>query len=74
MAIELVVIVAVIIGLSQVAKDFIASKYIPLVAIALGVIAGIPFVDGDIATKIFVGIAMGLASCGLFDVTQIHKK
>ena len=74
MLFELAVIVAVISGLTEGFKKYIPKKYTPLVALALGIIGGILFVDGLIQERIFIGIAMGLASCGLFDITQIHKK
>jgi len=71
---ELAVIVAVIIGLSEIIKGYIPKKYTPLIALALGIISGVIFVDGTIQERIFVGIALGLASCGLFDISQIGKK
>jgi len=71
---DLAVIVAVIVGLGQVFKSFISSRYMPIVSLVLGVIAGIVYVDGTIQEQVFIGIAMGLAASGAFDVAKLPKK
>lgn len=68
------IIVAVIVGIVEVVKQFLPSKFMPLASIALGVVAGIVYVEGTIESQIFVGLAMGLAACGLFDVTKLPTK
>lgn len=72
--IDLAIIVAVIVGLGQVLKSFIPSKFMPLVSLGLGIVAGIGYVDGSIHEQIFIGIAMGLAASGAFDVAKLPKK
>lgn len=61
--------VVIIIGLTQIVKKFVDSRYMPLVAIVLGMLI---MVLGDwksIEAETFVqGIVLGLVSCGLWDV------
>ena len=72
---ELAVIVAVIIGVGQVIKEYVPNKFMPLVSLGLGLVAGFLFVDvGTIQERIFVGLAMGLSASGLFDIAKIKKK
>lgn len=74
--IEFGVIVAVIIGLSQVIKDAtpIPTKYLPLINLVIGVIFGSIFLTGDLKTNILQGIIIGLTASGLFDQTKIITK
>ncbi|MDC3413950.1 holin [Terrihalobacillus insolitus] len=72
--IELGVIVAVIIGIGQIAKEFIPKKFMPIVSLVLGVVAGVVFLEGAIEEKVFYGIAIGLAASGLFDVAKLPTK
>lgn len=71
---ELAIIVAVITGVGQVAKNFVPSKFMPIVSLALGVGAGFAFVQGSIQEQVFYGLAMGLAASGLFDVAKLPSK
>lgn len=71
--IDYAVIVALIIGLTEIIKRYVPSKFIPIVALFFGVVAGLVYIEGNIETKIFFGIAMGLAAIGLFDIAQIGK-
>ena len=63
--------VGLIIGLAELIKRLgLPSKWIPLVDVCLGLLFGV-LVDGllagyGIAQGVFVGIALGLSSCGLF--------
>ncbi|HEK9101985.1 TPA: holin [Bacillus pseudomycoides] len=73
--IEISVMIAVIVGLSQIAKTIgLQTKYIPLVNLTLGIVLGVLFLGGDIKTNVFQGIIIGLSASGLFDHTKILKK
>jgi uncharacterized membrane protein YfbV (UPF0208 family) len=72
--IDYAVIVTLIVGLTEIFKRYLPSKFMPIVALIFGIVAGLFYVDGDIKTQIFVGIALGLASSGLFDVAKIGMK
>jgi uncharacterized spore protein YtfJ len=71
---ELAIIVAVITGVGQVVKNFVPSKFMPIVSLILGAAAGIAFVDASLQEQIFVGLAMGLAASGLFDIAKLPTK
>lgn len=71
---ELAIIVAVITGVTQVAKQFVPKKFMPIVSLVLGVGAGLGFVDGSIREQIFLGIAMGLSASGFFSMAKIPVK
>ena len=71
-----VVVVAVIIGLVQLVKQlaWIHEKYMPLLSVVLGIIAGFIYFEGEVAVKIMYGIILGLSAAGLFDQTKIVTK
>jgi hypothetical protein len=73
---EFAVIVAIITGLVQVVKqaEVVPNKAMPIVSIVLGMAAGYFFVEGAVDERIFIGIAMGLAASGLFDVAKLPKR
>jgi hypothetical protein len=63
MVIEATIIIAVIVGLCQIAKELgVPSKFIPLLAVVLGVL--VPFVP----SQFFEYIIYGLSATGLFRV------
>ncbi|MCW2279119.1 hypothetical protein [Heliophilum fasciatum] len=69
---EVSFVVALLIAVGQVAKLYIDTKYIPLVTLALGILAGVTYVPAEtIQAGILNGVAFGLAANGLFDVTKI---
>ncbi|MED4841534.1 holin [Weizmannia sp. CD-2023] len=70
------VIVAVIVGIGQLAKGLnMPTKFIPLLSLVLGIVAGIFLVDAtSIQEHIFNGIMIGLSAAGLFDQTKIVTK
>ncbi|MGE6365207.1 holin [Bacillus paramycoides] len=73
--IEISVIIAVVVGLSQIVKTIgLQTKYVPLLNLTLGIVLGVLFLDGDIKTNVFQGIIIGLSASGLFDHTKIMKK
>jgi hypothetical protein len=73
--IDIGVAVALIVGLTQLAKMYIPNHYIPLTSVVLGVVGGIfLFSDLDMTMRIVNGIALGLSSSGLFDMTKLITK
>lgn len=70
---ELAIIVAVVTGLVQVAKAAgLPSKFAPILSIVLGLCGGM-YAANDIKEIIFIGLAIGLASSGFFDIAKISK-
>ena len=71
-----VVVVAVIIGLVQLTKklEWLPAKYLPLLSLILGIVAGIVYFEGAIENKVMFGIILGLSAAGLFDQTKIVTK
>lgn len=68
MLIEMSVVVAVIIGLSEVVKGFgLNVKFIPVVNLVFGVIGGIVYMyPNDIKVAVFYGVIAGLSASGLY--------
>ncbi|MFS1519410.1 hypothetical protein V1503_23550 [Bacillus sp. SCS-151] len=68
---ELGVLVAVIYALGEVVNKLIPNKFIPIIRLSLGVIAGLVYIDAE-GTKnaLFYGIIIGLASNGLIDLNK----
>lgn len=73
---EIGLIIAVIVALNELFKRSfnVPVKYLPLVSLVLGIVAGVFYLDGDIKSKIFYGIIIGLSSAGLFDQSKIITK
>lgn len=73
---EIALIVAVVVALLEVVKklDVVNKKYIPVVALAIGIVAGLFYMDGTVKEQIFYGLMIGLTACGLFDQSKIIKK
>jgi hypothetical protein len=75
---ELGVVIAVLIGLGQIAKQLgLPTKYIPLVNLILGI--GIGLLGGfgadiTILEQIIGGAVVGLTASGLYDQSKIIKK
>lgn len=74
MFIDLGILSAVLVAISQLAKLYINNKFIPLVNVVLGILMGAVYIDGPIKESILIGIAIGLMASGLFDITKIVKK
>ncbi|MFT4413173.1 holin [Fredinandcohnia humi] len=69
------IIVAVIIGLNEIAKGFINARYIPLFSLLVGVIAGVLFLPVEsLKEGILYGVIVGLSANGLFDLTKVSKE
>jgi hypothetical protein len=71
---EVAFLIGVVVALTQLAKQFVTTKYIPLVSLALGIVAGIFYVGGDIKEQIMWGIVIGLSASGLYDQSKVLKK
>jgi hypothetical protein len=74
---ELGVVIAVLVGLGQVAKQLgLPAKYIPLMSlilgVAYGVLGGVP--ETTILEEIVVGAMVGLSASGLYDQSKIVTK
>lgn len=61
-------IIPVIMGLSELLKKIgIDAKYIPVVDLIFGVLAGVFYVyPTDIKAGVFFGIIIGLSACGMY--------
>lgn len=72
---EIGVVVAVIIALGEFAKMYIDAKYIPLISMALGLIAGLVYIPHvTIADGVMTGIMAGLAASKLYDLGKTAVK
>ncbi|WAA10341.1 holin [Fervidibacillus albus] len=73
---EIGLIIAVVVGLVELVKrlEVVPTKFLPLVSLSLGILAGVFYLDGDIKVRVFNGIIIGLSASGLFDQTKIMKK
>ena len=61
----------------QVLKQYVPSKHVPLVALAIGGIAGLSFglyYGGDVFEQVFTGIVYGSSASGLYDVVVNQVK
>ena len=66
-----VIIVPVIMALAELAKRTgLNAKYIPLLDIILGLIAGFVYLSADPKEAIFLGLMMGLTASGLYSGTK----
>ena len=71
---EVAFLIGVVVALVQLAKQFVPNKYLPLVSLALGIVAGIFYVGGDMKEQIMWGIVIGLSASGLYDQSKIITK
>jgi hypothetical protein len=72
---EIGVVVAIIIALGQFAKMYIDNKYVPLVTLVIGLVAGyfyLPHVD--VREAIVNGVMVALTANGMFDMSKIVTK
>ena len=61
----------------QILKKYVPSKHVPLVALAIGGVAGLAFglyYGGDVFEHVFTGIVYGASSSGLYDVVTSQVK
>ncbi|MCY9687636.1 transposase [Paenibacillus larvae] len=70
-----VVIVAVIVGLVEMAKGIgLLVRLAPVLSVILGIVAGIVYFPGDLKTSAIFGIISGLTSCGLYSAGKSAVK
>ena len=63
--------VALIMGIAELLKKVgFNAKFIPVVNVVLGLVAGIALNPGDIMAGIFTGLAVGLSAGGLYSGTK----
>lgn len=72
--IDLALLVGVVVALTQLAKQYVPTKYIPALSLVLGVVGGLIYVDGAIAERVLYGVMIGLSAAGLYDQTKIVRK
>lgn len=67
-----IAIIPVITGLIEIAKKMgLPNKFSPLIALALGIIAGVVYIEPqDVAGGIIIGIAVGLSASGLYEYSK----
>lgn len=67
--------VALIIGIAELIKRLgFNPKFIPIINLALGLVAGIGLNTEDIGKGIFVGLAVGLSASGLYSGVKNTKE
>lgn len=72
---EIGVVIAIIIALGQFAKMYIDSKYVPLVTLVIGIVAGYFYLPHEtVKEAIMNGAIVALTANGLFDMSQVIKK
>ena len=71
------VLIAVVIGITQIVKPFISDRYSAVVPVVLAAIMSAItayLAGGNIAGAVLKGIVLGLTSAGLYDNGKILKK
>lgn len=73
---DIALIIAVVMAVTQLIKslEFMTNKYLPVVSLLLGLLAGIFYLDGNIQEQIMYGLMIGLSASGLFDQSKIITK
>lgn len=76
MIIDIALLIAVVIALTEVVKNTtkVSIRYVPLISLILGVISGVLYLDGDLKETVLYGIIVGLSASGLFDQSKIITK
>ncbi|MEV2354108.1 transposase [Paenibacillus larvae] len=70
-----VIIVAVIVGLVEMAKGIgLPVRLAPVLSVILGIVAGVVYFPGDLKTSVIFGIISGLPSCGLYSTGKSAVK
>jgi len=74
MMFDIALLITVIVALTQLVKNFVPNKFLPVVSLILGLIAGIFYADGDLKNQVMYGLMIGLSASGLFDQSKIVTK
>ncbi|MEV2910049.1 transposase [Paenibacillus larvae] len=70
-----VVIVAVIVGIVEMAKGMgLPARLAPLLSVILGIMAGVVYFPGDLKISVIFGVISGLSSCGLYSAGKSAVK
>lgn len=73
--IDIALLIAITMALTELVKHLgMSKKYLPLFSLAIGIVAGIFYLDMVLKEQILFGIMIGLSASGLFDQTKIIKK
>lgn len=68
---DFALLVAIVMGLSQMAKMYVQSKFVPLIALIIGVGMSYVFADFGITSAVIInGIVAALSAMGLFSGTK----
>lgn len=69
---EISVVIAIIIAIGQFAKLYVNNKYVPLVTLFIGLIAGYFYLPHlNVQEAIINGVMVALTANGLFDMSKI---
>jgi len=73
---DIALIIAVVVALVELVKRIavVPAKFLPLVSLVFGLVAGIIYLDGELKEKVFYGVVIGLSAAGLFDQSKIITK
>lgn len=75
MLVEIGVIIAVLVGISEIAKKLnLPVKYVPLMNLLLGIVCGFFVVDAPVFEQVITGAIIGLSASGLYDQKKIVTK
>lgn len=65
-------VIAIVIALTQLIKQYVDSRYIPLVSVVLGLVGGL--VTGGLTVEAGIkGLVLGLSASGLYDQKSVLK-
>jgi Phage holin. len=73
---DIALIIAVVVALVELVKrmNIVPTKFLPLLSLAFGLLAGLIYLGGSFKEKLFYGIVIGLSAAGLFDQSKIITK
>lgn len=72
---DIALLIAVIVALVELFKRIGApKKYLPLISLAIGLVAGVFYLEGTIQEQVLYGVIIGLSASGLFDQSKIVTK
>lgn len=72
--VDVALLIGVVVALTQLAKHYVPTKYVPALSLLLGVVGGLIYVDGAMADRVLYGVMIGLSAAGLYDQTKITRK
>lgn len=73
--IDIALLIAVVVALTELFKRLgTPNKYLPLISLAIGLLAGVFYLDYALKEQVLYGVIIGLSASGLFDHTKIIRK